>query len=202
MKTFLMCLVVPLTFLSCKKDGEKIGEDDGMLGAYHNFGASIRIVDSRGTDLLDPKTGKYTYDDIDVMVWRGKKTVPYRSYELESPVFADYPKGFRIHNKAGISPYYVLGIELGVGNKEDMSSKDNLFYSLGLRLGKNGRTYQLRGEAKVFRSENGSHCLGCGGGSTVTERIWLDEKLVWEPDKEEKLPPGDRSPEITIVVPD
>jgi len=194
MKTFLACLLFPFALVSCKKNDGKMDEN-GMLGVYYDFSTNIKIEDSHGTDLLDKRNeGHYTSDDIDIVVYQGKKVVAYQDIPLApgKPILSN-KKGYSIVGSQSDGYVLLLFFDLK-SNKDPMSTKY-------LRIGKNGKIYAIKGEAKTFRSENGSNSLGGGGGSTATERVWLDGKLVWEVDKDEKLPLGNRNPEITIVVP-
>jgi len=167
-----------------------------MYGLFMNYIAMVRVSDSRGTDLLDKRNeGHYTSDDIDLIEYIGKNAVTHQEYLDRTwipgkPIF-DNKKGYSLRQWES---FYFLSIPFNMENMDDRIS------TRYLRIGKDGKIYAIKGEVKVFRSENEPSGLYGGGSAIVTERIWLDGKLVWEAEKDEL--PAARNPEITIVVPD
>lgn len=91
MKATLSYVLFPVMLLfSCEK-AQQNPQDGQELGVYYAFNTYIKIVDKDGTNLLDPKSHKrYTYDDIDVIEFKGKNPIPY--YNPQS----NYPKGYEL----------------------------------------------------------------------------------------------------------
>lgn len=187
MRTTILYLLLPLIFLcSCEKATEKPKEDD-KYGVYNNFGTSIKIVDGKGMDLLNSKSEKhYSYDDIDVIEFKGKTAVPYFNSDIDSPKGYSFGKFSETSNKLTNILQMPFDVSKGLTSLKH------------LRIGKNGKIYSLKGEAKVFGSHDANSST-FGGQSTVTEKIWLDGELVWEG---KDLLPAERNPVITIVIPE
>jgi len=198
--TIATLLALHLALLSCEKAENPPQEGMAeMYGANSYFSTKVRIVDNRGTDLLDKSNERhYTSEDIDLIEYIGKNAMTYQDYldrtwRPGDPIL-DNKKGYSIVQRES---YYTLSVGFRMKNMDDRISTRHL------RIGKNGRVYALKGEAEIFRPENEPWVLYGGGMVILTKRIWLDGKLVWEAEKEEELPDGDRRfPEITIVVPD
>jgi len=191
-------LALPLVFLSCEKT-EKPPQEDvrGMYGVYPNFLTKVRIVDSQGNDLLDKSNERhYTSDDIDVIEYIGKHAMTHQEYlditwRPGDPIL-DNKKGYAIF--LGEDSYF-LSISFRMKNMEDQYSTRHL------RIGKDGKIHAIKGEGKVVGSENDSPWMLYGGGKAiVTERVWLDGKLIWEADRDNR--PLDTDAVVTIVVED
>jgi len=190
-------VVLSPAFISCEKAENPPQEEGfGLYGAYSYYRTKVRIVDGLGRDLLDKNNeGHYTSEDIEYI---GKSTMTHQDYldrtwHPGAPIL-DNKKGYSFVQRES---FYFLSIPFVMKDIKDRISTRHL------RIGNNGKIYALKGEAEILRSENEPWVLYGGGMAILTKRIWLDGKLVWEAEKEEKLPDGDRRfPEITIVVPD